>query len=236
MEIFSLLDCHSSLLSGWACSHLSCQGVNQLFFRKCGKKYWNVGEELCFGLWVLTTYLTDWQLWGPLAKYLCKCCLGFHQHPLFWLFWILPSWSRGSHCQCHRSPTFRYRCAQARRQVGLSPTIAGVLRKAGREHQRLVCCRARWERRPPMLSLLLSASLTEASARGGRRFNTEENRHSGTDRCSRLPRQQLKAVLLLRRMREETHDQNIENLSLCALHGKSSGFLEETSLTGGGWR
>ena len=48
-----------------------------------------------------------------------------------------------------------------------------------------------------MLSLLLSASLTEASARGGRRFNTEENRHSGTDRCSRLPRQQLKAVLLL---------------------------------------
>ena len=86
-----------------------------------------------------------------------------------------------------------------------------------------------------MLSLLLSASLTEASARGGRRFNTEENRHSGTDRCSRLPRQQLKAVLLLRRMREETHDQNIENLSLCALHGKSSGFLEENSLTGG-WR
>ena len=67
-----------------------------------------------------------------------------------------------------------------------------------------------------MLSLLLSASLTEASARGGRRFNTEENRHSGTDRCSRLPRQQLKAVLLLRRMREETHDQNIEtSLSLC---------------------
>ena len=43
-----------------------------------------------------------------------------------------------------------------------------------------------------------SATRGCSSACGGRRFNTEEeNRHSGTDRCSRLPRQQLKAVLLL---------------------------------------
>ena len=76
------------------------------------------------------------------------------------------------------------------------------------------------------LSALRAASLTEASAHGGRRFNTEEeNRHSGTDRCSRLPRQQLKAVLLLSRgacgSDKPTPDQNIET-SLFVPWGKSS--------------